>query len=97
MKLNMQKISFQKVSLFLSAVFMYALAMAQDSTVSTSSTSTSVTTEQTTWYTQPWAWIVGGAIFILIIVALVRSNSGDKSGRSDKVTVTKSVKTDTDI
>lgn len=25
------------------------------------------------WYTQPWAWIVGGAIFILLLVALLRS------------------------
>ncbi len=24
------------------------------------------------WYTQPWAWIVGGAIFILLLVALLR-------------------------
>ncbi|HMJ47272.1 MAG TPA: hypothetical protein VK498_08080 [Ferruginibacter sp.] len=97
MKLNVQKLSFQKVSLFLMAVFMFAFAMAQDSTSTTSSSTTSVTTEQTTWYTQPWAWVVGGVIFILIIVALVRGNSGDKTGRTDKVTVTKSVKTDTDI
>jgi hypothetical protein len=25
------------------------------------------------WYTQPWVWIVGGAIFILLLVALLRS------------------------
>lgn len=24
------------------------------------------------WYMQPWAWIVGGAIFILLLVALTR-------------------------
>ncbi|MGB8193268.1 MAG: hypothetical protein WCF67_15165 [Chitinophagaceae bacterium] len=24
------------------------------------------------WYTQPWAWIVGGAIFVLLLVALLR-------------------------
>ena len=24
------------------------------------------------WYTQPWVWIVGGAIFILLLVALLR-------------------------
>ena len=27
------------------------------------------------WYTQPWVWIVGAAIFILLLVALLRSNS----------------------
>lgn len=29
------------------------------------------------WYTQPWAWIVGGAIFILLLVALLRSGRRD--------------------
>jgi hypothetical protein len=24
------------------------------------------------WYTQPWVWIVGGAVFILLLVALLR-------------------------
>lgn len=24
------------------------------------------------WYTQPWVWIVGGAIFILLLIALLR-------------------------
>jgi len=27
-----------------------------------------------TWYAQPWVWIVGGAVFILLLVALLRSN-----------------------
>jgi len=24
------------------------------------------------WYTQPWVWIVGGAVSILLLVALIR-------------------------
>lgn len=24
------------------------------------------------WYAQPWVWIVGGALFILLLVALLR-------------------------
>ncbi len=31
------------------------------------------------WYAQPWVWIVGGALFILLLVALLRG------GRSDRV------------
>lgn len=27
------------------------------------------------WYTQPWVWIVGAAVFILLLVALLRGNS----------------------
>ena len=24
------------------------------------------------WYAQPWVWIVGGAVFLLLLVALMR-------------------------
>ena len=27
------------------------------------------------WYTSPWVWIVGAAVFILLLVALVRGGS----------------------
>jgi cell division protein FtsW (lipid II flippase) len=27
------------------------------------------------WYTQPWVWIIGAAVFILLLVALLRGNS----------------------
>lgn len=64
-----------------------AIAWAQDSTV-TATSQTTTTTE--TWYTEPWVWVVGGAVLILIIVALTRGNKGDSTGRTDKVTVTKS-------
>ncbi len=30
-----------------------------------------------TWYAEPWVWIVGVAIFIIIIVGLLKSNKGD--------------------
>lgn len=83
--------------LFVLLAMCQVLVWAQDSTSTAVSTTTTRTTEQT-WYTQPWVWIVGGAAFLLLIVALVRGNSGgDNSGRTDRVTVTKSVKTDTDI
>ena len=26
------------------------------------------------WYAQPWVWIVGAALFILLLVALMRGN-----------------------
>lgn len=28
--------------------------------------------KESEWYQQPWAWIVGGAVFILLLVALLR-------------------------
>ncbi len=27
------------------------------------------------FFTQPWVWIVGGAVFLLLLVALLRNNS----------------------
>lgn len=30
------------------------------------------------WYTRPWVWIVGGAVFLLLLVALLRGG-----GRKD--------------
>ena len=27
------------------------------------------------WYTQPWVWIVGGAVFLLLLVALLRGGN----------------------
>ncbi|MEO6252223.1 MAG: hypothetical protein ABIO79_02925 [Ferruginibacter sp.] len=66
-----------------------AMAWAQDSTVSATTNTSTTTTE--TWYTAPWVWVVGGAVLILIIVALTRGSSGGSTtaGRTDKVTVTK--------
>lgn len=30
--------------------------------------------KESEWYQQPWVWVVGAAIFILLLVALLRSN-----------------------
>ena len=29
--------------------------------------------EKSNWYEQPWAWVVGAAVFILLLVAILRS------------------------
>ena len=29
------------------------------------------------WYAQPWVWIVGGAVFILLLVAMLRGGKKD--------------------
>lgn len=31
--------------------------------------------KETEWYQQPWVWIVGGAVFILLLVAILRSGT----------------------
>jgi len=60
----------KKAYLSVSAAFIGALTFAQDGTkkvdvdINTNSGSE--------WYTSPWVWIVGAAVFILLLVALTR-------------------------
>jgi len=42
------------------------------------------------WYASPWVWIVGAAVFILLLVAL----TSGRSKRGDSVTYTKTVERD---
>ena len=53
--------------------------------------STTTTTTTTVWYMQPWAWVLGGAILLLLIIALARGGSRDREVQ--KTTV---IKTDKD-
>jgi hypothetical protein len=67
---------------------------------STSTTKTSVKiTEDTTWYASPWVWVAGAAVFILLLVALTRGGGSSRAvdSRSDRVTVTKEVRRDSDV
>ena len=32
------------------------------------------------WYRQPWVWVVGAAVFILLLVALLRSGGARNKG-----------------
>jgi len=52
----------------------------------------------TNWYASPWVWVVGAAVFIILLVALTSGGrSRSTSGSSDRVTVTKTVRRDTDV
>jgi hypothetical protein len=45
------------------------------------------------WYASPWVWIVGAAVFILLLVAL--TSGGSKSG--DKIVEKRTVVRDSDV
>jgi hypothetical protein len=47
-----------------------------------------------TWYTSPWVWVVGAAVFILLLVALLSNRGRDSVSTSDRVHVTKTVERD---
>ena len=102
---NLAKIAWYK-TLIMMAIFSFVqkLSWAQDSSSSSSSSTTTTTTSENVdnWYASPWVWVVGAALFILLLIALLRGNSSSRTttsdaGRTDKVTVTKSVRTDTDV
>ena len=66
----------QKISLFskktllaLSILFLSTLTYAQDKKVDININSKS---DNENVFMQPWVWVVGGAIFILLLVALLR-------------------------
>jgi len=69
-----------------------AAVLAQDAQGGGGATTTTVTkTETTTWYTNPWVWVIGAAVFILLLVALLRGGSKGSASASDRLTVTKTV------
>ena len=90
---------------FLTCLALISVSLwAQDSSQGgeTKSTTTTSTTTRTTdidittnggeWYTQPWVWIVGAAVFILLLVALLSKGRG-----RDSVVVDKTVEKDNRI
>ena len=78
------------IMLFLSLVSLAIWAQTEESggsetsTTTTKKTTVTVTTDHAdTWYTSPWVWIVGAAVFILLLVALL-SNRGNETVRVSK-------------
>lgn len=55
---------------FLTLLILNVQAFAQDKKIDLS-----ITTDKTTsnnWYTQPWVWIVGGAVFVFTISGFIK-------------------------
>ena len=61
-----------KVGLFVAALLFSFYSFSQDKKVDIS-IDTKSESEQN-FFMQPWVWIVGGAVFILLLVALLRNN-----------------------
>jgi hypothetical protein len=87
----MKQVSKNIVSRFAAVVMLCMIqvfAWAQDSTVSSRTVTTESTTTTTEWYTQPWVWIAGAAVFVLLLIALLRGNSS-KDTEVSRTTVIK--------
>ena len=61
--------SMQKTIFLITAGFMSLQSWAQDKGVDVD---IDINKKDSNWYQQPWVWIVGGAVFLLLLVALLR-------------------------
>ncbi|HEX2606761.1 MAG TPA: hypothetical protein VHK91_05255 [Flavisolibacter sp.] len=106
MNLTIKPMNLKMWITFLVFNFIQVALWAQEGSGSGSGSSTTTTSKKIdvsvsssdNWYTSPWVWIVGAAVFILLLVALLGGNrGGSTSTASDRVTVTKTVERDTDV
>lgn len=69
--------------------------IAQDTTKSVKSM---LTNDEELWYMQPWVWVVGGVALLLLLIALFSGKKKPAStNRTDKVIITKTIRTETDV
>ena len=66
----MKKIIKQTGFLLMAAIFSFQ-SWAQDKGIDVKLT---VDKKNAEWHQQPWAWIAGGAVFILLLVAIARGS-----------------------
>ncbi len=69
---NPTKSVLNKFTMFLAGLLVSMYAVAQDKKVDVD---ISTKSDNGNFFTQPWVWIVGGAVFLLLLVALLRNNS----------------------
>jgi hypothetical protein len=60
---------------FIAALFSTVMVLAQEGDAK--DVNINVNTKGSAWYTQPWVWVVGAAVFILLLVALTRGGRRD--------------------
>ena len=68
MKNFLQRVGFTTATIFLFSLMCLPIVHAQDKKVEIDIG----VNREPVWYQQPWAWILGAAIFILLLVALLR-------------------------
>jgi hypothetical protein len=86
----------KKAYLTIMTVLVSALIFAQDKTTEVN-VDLNKNNGNSTWYSSPWVWVVGAAVFIILLVALTSGGRGRSTNSTgEKVTVTKTVRRDTD-
>jgi hypothetical protein len=57
---------------FIAALFSTLVVLAQDNGGGGKDINVNVNSKGDAWYASPWVWVVGAAVFILLLVALTR-------------------------
>ncbi len=68
------KLFYYKTMVLMFAMFSSVLAIAQEKTMDVD---IDVNKGGDDWYKQPWVWIVGALVFILVLVAILRGGKRD--------------------
>lgn len=78
---------------------LHFLAFSQDTTTTKSTVTEVLTNDEALWYMQPWVWVVGGVALLLLLIAMFSGGrKKDKAtSRTDKIIITKTVRTETDV
>ena len=84
----------KKATMSLMTIFISMVLWAQEKTTDVN-IDVNKDTNTANWYASPWVWVVGAAVFIILLVALT-SGSRSRSSSGEKVTVTKTVRRDVD-
>jgi hypothetical protein len=61
------------IFIFIAALFSTVLVLAQDGDAKDINVNVD-TKGDAAWYASPWVWVVGAAVFILLLVALTRGS-----------------------
>ena len=64
------KVYFDKTLFVILSLIFFSVATAQDKQVEIDIG----VNKEPVWYQQPWTWVVGAAIFILLLVAILRGS-----------------------
>ena len=62
-----------KISLLITSMLLTMVTIAQETKKLDIDINTK--SEDSGFFMQPWVWVVGGAVFILLLIALLRGNS----------------------
>jgi hypothetical protein len=73
---NLLELAKYKMALIF-ALCMSTIAYAQEEATEVAVKTTNSTTTSTQWYTEPWVWVAGAVLFIILIAAIIggRSNT----------------------